>query len=205
MYHPGIQEFVEKNHLNPHPGTFNFRQIFGTADRSDAVYSEPRVWYGHQMFSPKAAQNEQPEAADLPFLMKPERKLSIFDAQAYLGSHYEGTPFDPIGTGSDEEKHRYRPISLAKTQEAHILQTSRASKNSIHWIAMGVANESTFVPFFSNINDTPAPYKRGKLPAQLNSAYWIFKHASVLVDSHLHDFLPMLRDVQKTATPRLLP
>ena len=27
-------------------------------------------------------ENEQPEAADLPFLMKPERKLSIFDAQA---------------------------------------------------------------------------------------------------------------------------
>ena len=204
IYHPGIQEFVEKNHLNPHPGTFNFRQIFGTADRSDAVYSEPRVWYGHQMFSPKAAQNEQPEAADLPFLVKPERKLSIFDAQAYLGSHYEGTPFDPIGTGSDEEKHRYRPISLAKTQEAHILQTSRASKNSIHWIAMGVANESTFVPFFSNINDTPAPYKRGKLPAQLNSAYWIFKHASVLVDSHLHDFLPMLRDVQKDCNAKAI-
>ncbi|HJA74086.1 MAG TPA: C69 family dipeptidase, partial [Candidatus Limosilactobacillus gallistercoris] len=60
-----------------------------------------------------------------------------------------------------------------------------------------VAAESTYVPFFNGITDVPAPYKRGKLPAQLNSAYWIFKHASVLVDSHLHDFLPLLRDVQK--------
>ena len=68
---------------------------------------------------------------------------------------------------------------------------------NIHWLAMGVAAESTYVPFFNGITDTPAPYKRGKLPAQLNSAYWIFKHASVLVDSHLHDFLPLLRDVQK--------
>ena len=62
---------------------------------------------------------------------------------------------------------------------------------------MGVANESTYVPFFNGITKVPASYGRGKLPAQLNSAYWIFKHASVLVDSHLHDFLPLLRDVQK--------
>lgn len=52
MFHPGIQEFVEKHDLNPDPSTFNFRKIFGTADRSDAIYSEPRVWAGHQMFSP---------------------------------------------------------------------------------------------------------------------------------------------------------
>ena len=194
MFHPGIQEFVEKHDLNPDPSTFNFRKIFGTADRSDAIYSEPRVWAGHQMFSPQQATDETPESTELPFIMKPDHKLSIFDAQAYLSNHYEGTEFDPLGHGKDA--HKYRPISLAKTQESHILQTNRPGAN-IHWLAMGVAAESTYVPFFNGITDTPAPYKRGKLPAQLNSAYWIFKHASVLVDSHLHDFLPLLRDVQK--------
>lgn len=194
MFHPGIQEFVEKHNLNPDPTTFNFRKIFGTADRSDAVYSEPRVWIGHQMFSPQQAGDDTPESTELPFLMKPDRKLSIFDAQHYLSNHYEGTEFDPIGTG--KSGHKYRPISLAKTQESHILQMNRPGAN-IHWLAMGVAAESTYVPFFNGITDVPAPYKRGKLPAQLNSAYWIFKHASVLVDSHLHDFLPLLRDVQK--------
>lgn len=194
MFHPGIQEFVDQHHLNPDPTTFNFRKIFGTADRSDAVYSEPRVWIGHQMFSPKQATNETPESTELPFLMKPDHKLSIFDAQHYLSNHYEGTEFDPIGTG--KFGHKYRPISLAKTQESHILQTNRPGAN-IHWLAMGVAAESTYVPFFNGISDVPAPYKRGKLPAQLNSAYWVFKHASVLVDSHLHDFLPLLREVQK--------
>ena len=194
MFHPGIQEFVEKHDLNPDPSTFNFRKIFGTADRSDAIYSEPRVWAGHQMFSPRQATDETPESTELPFIMKPDHKLSIFDAQNYLSNHYEGTEFDPLGHG--EYAHKYRPISLAKTQESHILQMNRPGAN-IHWLAMGVAAESTYVPFFNGITDTPAPYKRGKLPAQLNSAYWIFKHASVLVDSHLHDFLPLLRDVQK--------
>lgn len=194
MFHPGIQEFVEKHDLNPDPSTFNFRKIFGTADRSDAIYSEPRVWAGHQMFSPRQATDETPESTELPFIMKPDHKLSIFDAQNYLSNHYEGTEFDPLGHG--EYAHKYRPISLAKTQESHILQMNRPGAN-IHWLEMGVAAESTYVPFFNGITDTPAPYKRGKLPAQLNSAYWIFKHASVLVDSHLHDFLPLLRDVQK--------
>lgn len=194
MFHPGIQEFVEKHDLNPDPSTFNFRKIFGTADRLDAIYSEPRVWVGHQMFSPRQATDETPESTELPFIMKPDHKLSIFDAQNYLSNHYEGTEFDPLGHG--EYAHKYRPISLAKTQESHILQMNRPGAN-IHWLAMGVAAESTYVPFFNGITDTPAPYKRGKLPAQLNSAYWIFKHASVLVDSHLHDFLPLLRDVQK--------
>lgn len=194
MFHPGIQEFVDKNHLNPDPTTFNFRRIFGTADRSDAIYSEPRVWIGHQLFSPSQAKNETPEATDLPFIMKPDHQLSIFDAQHYLANHYEGTEYDPIGNG--KFAHKYRPISLAKTQESHILQTGRDGAD-IHWLAMGVAAESTYVPFFNGITDVPAPYKRGKLPAQLNSAYWVFKHASVLVDSHLHDFLPLLRDVQK--------
>lgn len=197
MFHPGIQDFVALNHLNPNESGFNFRAIFGTHDRADAIYTTPRVWYGHRTFSPVAAKDEHPEDQDLPFLMKPEKKLSIFDAQNYLASHYQGTPYDPVGRGTDEEKHRYRPISLAKTQESHLLQMNRPHNNNIQWLAMGVAAESTYVPFFEGVLDVPAPYKRGKLPAQLNAAYWIYKHVGVLVDSHYHDFMPLLRDVQK--------
>lgn len=195
MFHPQLKQFVEDNHLNPHPGTFNFRQIFGTATRSDAIYSTPRVWSGHQQFSPVTAKDEFPESQDLPFIMKPEKKISIFDAQHYLASHFQGTPYDPIGTGNDHDKHLYRPISLAKTQESHIMQMNRPGAD-IQWIAMGVAAESVYVPFFAGINDVPAPYKRGKLPAQLNSAYWIFKHAGILADANLHDLLPQVEDVQ---------
>lgn len=195
MFHPQLKQFVEENNLNPHPGTFNFRQIFGTATRSDAIYSTPRVWSGHQQFSPVAAAEEEPESQDLSFIMKPEKKISIFDAQHYLASHFQGTPYDPIGTGNDHDKHLYRPISLAKTQESHIMQMNRPGAD-IQWIAMGVAAESVYVPFFAGINDVPAPYKRDKLPAQLNSAYWIFKHAGILADANLHDLLPQVEDVQ---------
>lgn len=196
MYHPGIREFVEQNHLNPDPGHFNFRHIFGTADRSDAIYSTPRVWYGHQMFNPHTCAAEYPESQDLPFIVKPEHPLSLFDVQDYLGSHFQGTPYDPLAAGDDPRKKKYRPVSLAKTQESHILQTGRETGVNIHWLAMGVTVESVYVPFFNGITDVPAAYKRGKLPAQNTSAYWIFKKAGVLVDCNMHQFLPQLEDVQ---------
>lgn len=53
---------------------------------------------GHQMFSPRQATEETPESTELPFIMKPDHKLSIFDAQNYLSNHYEGTEFDPLVT-----------------------------------------------------------------------------------------------------------
>lgn len=196
MFHPGIKKFVNDHNLNPLSESFNFRKIFGTADRSDAIYSTPRVWYGHQTFSPQASKDENPESQELPFLMHAEHKLSIFDVQNFLGSHYQGTRFDPIGTDTNQEKHKYRPVSLAKTQESHILQMGRPGNHDIHWLAMGVTAESSFIPFYGEINDVPVAFKRGKLPASLSSAYWIFKHTGVLVDSNLHENLPILESVQ---------
>lgn len=196
MFHPDIQEFVSDHHLNPDTNGFNFRHIFGTANRSDAIYSTPRVWYGHRMFNPQVNQKENPESQELPFIMYPEQQLSLLDVENYLGSHFQGTPFDPLNPGDDPDKHRYRPISLAKTQESHILQLNRPHDNPIHWLAMGVTAESSFVPFFADIDDVPEAYHHGGLPAKLNSAYWIFKQTGVLVDSHLHDFLPLLEELQ---------
>lgn len=197
MFHPDIRSFVEEHHLNPEPDHFNFRKIFGTNERFDAGYNTPRVWYGHHMFNPIQNQDEDPESAELPMLMKPEHKLSVLDVQRYLQSHYQGTPYDPVGIlGDDRSRHLYRPVSLAKTQESHILQMNRPNSNDIHWLSMGVPSESVFVPFFADIDDIPVQYKRGRLPASLTSAYWIYKQTSVLVDSHYHEFMPLLKDVQ---------
>lgn len=194
MYHAGIQTFVSENKLNPSPNTFNFRQIFGTHDRSDAVYNTPRVWFGQQKFSPRTALDE-PESMDLPFIMQPDQLISIEAVQSYLSSHFEGTPFDPIGTGASATKHKYRPISLAKTQESHILQMNRPTID-IHWLAMGVSAQSIYVPFFANITTTPKPYQRGKATYSPQSAYWTFKLVGVLVDSHLREFMPLLDEIQ---------
>ena len=200
MFHPGIQKFVADHHLNPNPDSFNFRDIFGTHERFDATYNTCRVWYGHRLFNPTLAANENPDSDHLPLFLKPEKKLSVLDVQKYLSSHYQGTPYDPVGIlGTETTRHLYRPISIAKTQESHVLQLGRPHGNDIHWLALGVPSESSYLPFFADITDTPEAYKHGRLPASYNSAYWVFKTASSLVDTHYHDFLTPLEDIQKEA------
>lgn len=196
MYKSDIQEFVNDYSLNGRPEGFNFRQIFGTHDQSDAIYSTPRVWYGQQMFSGKT--DESPESQELSFIKKADRLISIDEVQGYLSSHFQGTGYDPLNKGKDNKK--YRPISLAKTQESHVLQIRpdiEPEIAGIQWLAMGVSAQSIYVPFYMGITDTPSEYKLGGLPYDDKSAYWTYKLAGVLLDDHYQELGTMFEDKQK--------
>ena len=196
MFKDDILEFVNDYNLNPYPDTFNFRKIFGTHDLSDAIYSTPRVWWGQQEFSGKT--DESPESQELAFIKKANRLLSIDDVQNYLSSHFQGTEFDPLNKG--DNNHRYRPISLAKTQESHVLQIRpdlRPEIACVQWLLMGVSSQSVYVPFYMGITDTPKEYQIGELPYDEDSAYWTFKLAGVLLDGHYQEFGQMYQEKQK--------
>ncbi|QBO35197.1 C69 family dipeptidase [Periweissella cryptocerci] len=198
IYKSDLRDVVSQNHLNPNPETFNWRNIFGTHDLSDAYYNTPRVWYGQQMFNPEIAQ--VPASDDMPFIRKANRKISRLEAQQFLASHFEGTAFDPIGVGSEQEKRQFRPVSLAKTQESHILQirpNMPTEVAGIHWIAQGVAAQSVYVPFYAGATTTPAEYQLATEKYHPQSAYWIFKLVGVLVDPHYLQFGRTLQDTQK--------
>ncbi|WP_125546059.1 C69 family dipeptidase [Levilactobacillus lindianensis] len=198
MFARNLQSFVAENHLNPHSDRFNWREIFGTQDQSDLYYNTPRVWYGQKQFTP--AVEAQPQSFDLPFIQYADRLLSVDDAQDYLSSHYQETPYDPVGSGTKEQRTKFRPISLAKTQESHVLQVRPdmdPALAGIQWLAMGVAAESVYVPFYSGIESTPESYHSGKVTYDSESAYWVYKHVGVLLDAHYHDALPAVAAVQK--------
>lgn len=199
MWSDGLQEFVNQYHLNPSDNNdFNFKQIFGTHDVSDMYYNNPRVWYGQRMFNPEI--HQEPENFDMPFTRKPSHLISCADAKQFLASHYDGTPYDPIGNGTKEQRTKYRPISLAKAQESHVLQIRPNLPNEvagIHWLSMGVAAQSVFVPFFAGITDTPKEYKIGDLTYNPESAYWIFKLVGILLDAHYNYFTDDVSSVQE--------
>ncbi|AQW22079.1 dipeptidase [Lentilactobacillus curieae] len=199
MWSTGIREFVNENHLNPDPleTSFNFREIFGTSDLSDTYYNTPRVWYGVKMFSPN--EEHLPTDFDIPFLHRANRKLSAFDVQDYLSSHYQGTEYDPIGEGSDKDKRRFRPVSVAKTQEAHILQIrpDMPIEANLQWLSMGVGAQSVFVPFYAGATDTPDYYQDTKGEYEPGKAYWVYKQAGVLVDSHYLELGGFLSETQQ--------
>ncbi|MFC6182021.1 C69 family dipeptidase [Lactiplantibacillus daowaiensis] len=198
LFAKDIRDFVVDNDLVNSANGFNFRDVFGTQDLSDQHYNTPRVWDGQRYFTPELKQD--PESFELPFIQRANRLIHVDEAQHYLASHYEGTPFDPVGSGTDADKHRYRPISLAKTQESHVLQIRPdmpVNLSGIHWLAMGVSAESVYVPFYAGAATTPAAYQVATEKYDPTAAYWIFKLAGVLVDAHYHELHGKLQDVQK--------
>ncbi|WP_119318662.1 C69 family dipeptidase [Companilactobacillus formosensis] len=196
MWSKGIQEFVADNNLNPDFEGFNFRHIFGTDTKQDRHYNTPRVWYGQKMLNPSTEQD--PESSDLPFLRKPEKKISVEDIQAVLASHYDETEFDPMSTGKNSKK--YRAISLSRTANSHILQLPKTSKTNvggIEWKALGIPSFSPYVPFFTNANDIDETYSYVPEKLDMKSAYWMYETLAMIVESHYTEFVEPNLDYQK--------
>ena len=196
MWSKGIQEFVADNNLNPDFEGFNFRHIFGTNTKQDRHYNTPRVWYGKKMLNPSTEQD--PESSDLPFLRKPEKKISVEDIQAVLASHYDETEFDPMSTGKNSKK--YRAISLSRTANSHILQLPKTSKTNvggIEWKALGIPSFSPYVPFFTNANDIDKTYSFVPEKLDMKSAYWMYETLAMIVESHYTEFVEPNLDYQK--------
>lgn len=199
---PHLADFVKTHHLWPKNQPFNFRRIFGTADQSDLVYNTPRVWRGQQLLTPSVKQ--EPQCQTLPFIQYPDYPITVSQAQAVLSDHYQNTPYDLMG--NEPPIKRFRPISVATTQESHVLQIrpNQVPKlRGIHWLAMGVSAQSVYVPFYSSGLKVPPLYTRGKATYQPRSAYWIFKEAGVLVDRNPYRFAQSLQQTQTTLRQKL--
>ena len=189
---PGIQDFVYQNNLWPKNKPFNFRLIFGTHDDSDLTYNTPRVWSGQKLLTPSVSQD--PESFDLPFIRKPDHPISIQEAQRVLSDHFNGTKYD-LTNSKNEGQPAYRPIAVATTQESHLLQLR--DEDMVHWLAIGIAAQSVYIPFYPQGTKVPTMFKYGKEEFTTNSAYWVFKMASVLVDRNWGKYATDLVNTQK--------
>ena len=195
MWSEGIQEFVADHHLNVDHQGWNFRHIFGTYSQQDRFYNTNRVWYGQKYFNPEIEQD--PTDGDLPFIRRAAKKITREDIEFVLGSHYQNTPYDPFGKGTDEEKHRFRPIGLNRTQNSHILQIRNDVENdkaAIMWLCIGGPTFTPFVPFFANMNDTDPSYNNTSMEYNLNDAWWYYKSLAALVETHYPQFVQLDTD-----------
>ena len=195
MWSEGIQEFVADHNLNVDHQGWNFRHIFGTYSQQDRFYNTNRVWYGQKYFNPEIEQD--PTDGDLPFIRRAAKKITREDIEFVLGSHYQNTPYDPFGKGTEEEKHRFRPIGLNRTQNSHILQIRNdvdPDKAGIMWLCIGGPTFSPFVPFFTNMNDTDPSYNNTSMEYNLNDAWWYYKSLAALVETHYPQFVQLDTD-----------
>ncbi len=189
---PHLKSFIQENHLWPEEEPFDWRRCFGTHDDSDLVYNTPRVWSGQRLLTPSKAQS--PQSFELPFIQKPDHPITIEDARRVLSDHYQHTPYD-LTQPKNQGATAFRPISVATTQESHLLQLR--DQDMYHWLAMGVSAQSVYIPFYPQGTIVPSMFDKGRATYTTNSAYWVFKQASVLVDRDWQRYGSELAQVQK--------
>lgn len=198
MYSADLPTFIKQHHLNPEHG-LNLREIFGSRTASDARYNYPRAWYVQRLLSDEAEQ--QPTDQDLPFICHPKHKLAIEDVKQAMSSHFQQTDYDPYGHGPVDERQKYRPIALNRNLEIHMLQIRNHVPDSIagvHWLAFGPNTFNAVVPFYANIDDTPAPYKNTTGDFDLQNMYWLTHTIAALGDQNYQRYEMMEEAFEQT-------
>lgn len=171
-----VVEFAKANQLyDPATEAFDFAKAYGA--KIEDPYSTRRIWWAQHLLTPSVQQD--PEAKRFPLFMKPDKKIGLKDVMNVLRSRYEGTQYCPdVETGKTE-----RTIAVERTMESHIIQLRDWLPNDLGgvlWLDMANPVYSVYLPFYSGITDTPAPYKSGTDRYDDSSAYWVFRAVGLL-------------------------
>ncbi|MDR2977020.1 MAG: C69 family dipeptidase [Streptococcaceae bacterium] len=182
-----LETLINENHLNPDFEGYNLRHIFGSSSIKDTIYNNPRAWYGQKFFTPETEFEYDIMDQDLPFICHANRKISVEDVKFVLSSHFENTEFDPYGTTNTEaEKHLIRPIGLNRNMNTHILEIRNDVPEElagIHWMGMGANTFNYVVPFYANVEDTPAAFRDTTTEYDPTKYYWLSATCGLLGDN----------------------
>ena len=174
---------------------FNPREAFGSHSDSDHVYNTPRAWYMQRFLNPSdrwdgPAAAYRPESDDIPWSRVPERKVTIEDVKYVLSAHYQGTPFDPYGKGSEALRGKYRPIGINRNGQLAVLQLrpyAEPAYRAVQWMAFGSNAFNALVPFYGNVDELPEYLCNTDGRVSTESFYWANRLIGALADAHFHD------------------
>lgn len=192
-----MREFIDRHHLwmamDMDERHLNPRHMFGTCTAKDHIYNTPRAWYMQRYLNPSEDWDSPqarytPTSDDMPWCRRPERRISVEDIDVLMSSHFEGTPYDPYGTlGTDETRHRYRPIGINRTGHMVALQVRgyvEGANRTIMWISYGSGPFNTVAPFYPHVRDTPAYLRDTTALVTTDSFYWTNRIIAALADAH---------------------
>ena len=189
-----LKEFVTKNNLytGKDNDVFNPRLAFGSRSDSDHIYNTPRAWFMARYFLERSyrwdGENADftPESNDIPWSFIPEKTVSVEDVRYLLGSHYQGTPFDPYDHTASM-RGKYRTIGVPNSDVCGIMQIRGALPESIRgieWLSMGGSGFTSCFPLYSNVEELPAYISRTTDTVSTDAMYWQSRLIAALTDSH---------------------
>lgn len=210
-----LEEFIAQNHLDlsmvgdtfsngfgfrlveeeaPLTGrVFNPRDAFGSHDDADHVYNTPRAWYMERYFNPHyckwdgPAADLRPESDNLPWSLKPERRITPEDIKYILSSHYQGTPYDPYAAyGETSQRGAYRSIGVSRTDFMGLFQIRPyvpEEISAVEWLAFSSNVFNTMAPFYTNIRVTPDYLANTGAEVSTDNFYWNSRLIGALSDA----------------------
>lgn len=203
-----LKEFIAKYDLDcNNNGKFNPRLVFGSHDDSDHVYNTPRGWYMCRYFNPRTykwdGENADftPESDDIPWSLKPERKIAIEEVKYILSSYYQGTEYNPYGRVKSPKQGMYRSIGINRTGVTSICQI-RSNVNEeikgVEWIGFGSNAFNTFIPLYTNVKSMPKYVAHTTLDCDSNQFYWATRLIGALADAHYGSSIIYVERYQKS-------
>ena len=187
-------EFAEKHGLyNPAHGAFDFHETYARDIELDTTYNYPRVWGLQQLFSPEIKNDVTKNT--FPVFAKPAHKITLTELRTAFRFHYDNTEHDPYLNSNPKEP--YRPVSIFRTTQTHLLQVRPELPQAIgciNYVAMGMADLSVFLPLYQGITSYPEAYTKGNGESSADSAYWKFRKIMVLGMTNYNKYAPVIKE-----------
>jgi dipeptidase len=205
LFSPNVVSFaVEQKLYDPKSGKpFNWKRAYSPNDLSAASTNGTRVrlWRFFDLVVPSQKISPETNNMDLPFSVKPEKKLSVYDVMQMTRDKCEGTPFYTARglQGGPFENPNYlpRPFQLEGQtyNTSRVIGVNRAEYvtvtqcrgwlpnpiGGIVWMCFGAQDTSCFMPLYTGITRIPRSFEIGDhWNFSRDSARWAFDY----VDFH---------------------
>jgi len=226
-----ISHAVEKGFYDPDSGKpFNWKRAYSPAEFSAAGTNgtRGRLWRFFDLVAPSKKFSPDTPNMDLPFSIKPEKKLSVYDVMTMTRNKFEGTPFYvarglqggpfenpnhlPYGFELDGEKYNTsRIIGVNRAEYVTVTQCRDWLPNpvgGIVWLAWGAQDTSCFMPLYSGITEIPRSFEIGDhWEFNRESARWAFDyvdfHTQVLYSYAIKDVNKAQERWEKAAVDKI--
>lgn len=185
-----LVEWARENHL--FEGEFDFHEAYSLESENDKTYNYPRVWYLQKKFTPSVETDVK--VNNFPVYQTADRPLTVDDIKKAFRSHYDGAEHDPYLHSNPKEP--YRPVSIFRTINTHILQVRPGLPKEIgrvDYMAEGMADLSVYLPLYQGVISYPKAYGIGTKHSQKSSAYWTFRKVSALGMINYNRYAPIIK------------
>lgn len=233
MASPNVISFaIDQKFYDPKSGKpFSWKRAYSPQEVSavSSNGSRVRLWRFFDLVAPSQKFSPETPNMDLPFSIKPEKKLSVYDVMTMTRDKCEGTVFDParglqggpfvnpnfLPYGFELEGQRYntsRVIGVNRAEYVTVTQCRGWLPNpvgGIVWLAFGAQDTSCFMPFYSGVTEIPRSFEVGDhWVFSRDSARWAFDyvdfHTQALYSLAIQDVREAQNKWEKSAVDKTL-